>query len=91
MDINQSAKRIVDLTTKEHNRRAKRLIDEATGDRSPLMDLVDEGWQPDDEEENDSPAPEKSDGQGGSDGQSSAETHDPCCSDRASDACDEQT
>ena len=41
MDINQSAKRIVDLSTQEHNRKAKRLIDEATGDRSPLMDMLD--------------------------------------------------
>jgi len=41
VDINQNAKRIVDLTTDEEQREAKRIADLASGDRSPLMDMLD--------------------------------------------------
>ena len=59
MDINQNAKRVVDLATQEHNRKAKGIIDEATGDRSPLMDMLDVEPPAGDEEERAVPAPEK--------------------------------
>lgn len=41
VDINQNAKRIVDTSTQEPHRQAKRVIDAAAGDRSPLMDMLD--------------------------------------------------